>query len=498
VVLVLATIGDSDDLDSLADGSYPAALHRVALRMGSTVTDRLPATGGATHVRLSRSIVSTSAVCSALPLVIIAALADASQAQRLRIYHIDVNQADATLFVSPSGNTMLVDAGTRHDQDEIKAVMDLAGVTDIDHFVCTHYHSDHMGCISKLVEELGIEVGAAYDRGDTAYVSNDIKETGTYRAYQRVIGSRSRHLMRGESIPLDDAMTVRCLAHGGVVLGEEDTVTTGHDENDMSIALVIKYGDFHYFIAGDIETHTEDKIAAEDLVLDVDVYRSSHHGSDTSSSQVFMEDLSPTLVVISNGNDSGYQHPSQSVLDRYAALDDPPVVLQTNKYTSGGAGGNVADAFIADVEQPGDEGTILLTVHECAGSYEVSYRDTSMTFSVKNRFAPAHDVVIESLLPNPVGGSSVERLQEAITLRNDATADITLTEWTLTDTQGRAWTLSEVTVPAGGSATVERRGMPMNMNNNGDRIYLRDSNDDVIDEFAYDEADEGDVIETGH
>jgi competence protein ComEC len=446
----------------------------------------------------NRSIASRFIVKALVVSLALVALSAPSAAQTLRIYHIDVNQADATLFVSPSGNTMLVDAGTRHDRDEIKRVMDLAGVTDIDHFVCTHYHADHMGCIPKLVEDLGIEIGAAYDRGDTAHVLADIKETATYKSYQRIVGPQSRHLMRGESIPLDEAMSVRCLAHGGVVLGEEDPVTTGHNENDMSIALIVKYGGFHYFIGGDVEEHTEKKMAARDLVMDVDVYRSSHHGSDTSSCLEFMQDLSPTLVVISNGNDGGYEHPRQVILDRYAALSDPPVVLQTNKYTKGGEGGNVPDAFIADLEPSGDEGTILLTVSEDASTYEVTYRDTTITFMTTNRLVAAADVVIESLLPDPEGNASVERLEERVTLRNDGNSAVSLTGWTLTDAVERAWTLSGVTIPPGESAVVVRNGMPMNLNNGGDHIYLRDPNDAVIDEFEYGGSSEGDVIETNH
>ncbi|MCK4410035.1 MAG: lamin tail domain-containing protein [Candidatus Eisenbacteria sp.] len=447
---------------------------------------------------LMKSALVTPMAVATLAVLAILVASSLVTAQTLRIYHIDVNQADATLFVSPSGNTMLVDGGTRYDEDEIKAVMHLAGVQDIDHFVCTHYHADHTGSIWKLVEELGVSIGAAYDRGDTAFVSNGIKETGTYRNYQRVIGPMSRQLMRGESIPLDDAMSVRCLAHGGVVLGEEDPPTTGRNENDMSIALIIKYGSFHYFIGGDLEAPTEQKIAARDLVMDVDVYQSNHHGSDTSSSLEFMQDLSPTLIVISNGNDGGYEHPQQSTLDRYASLSGPPTVLQTNRYTEGGSGGNVSDAFIADLEYSGDEGMILVTVDASAGNYQVSYRDTTITFLTTNRLTAVPGLVIESLLPDPEGNATVERRLEEVTLRNSGQSDVSLTGWTLTDKTGRAWTLGGATVHPDESVVIVRNGMPMNLNNRGDRIYLRDRNDSVIDEFEYGRAVEGEPILTGH
>ena len=66
-----------------------------------------------------------------------------AQAQNLRIFHIDVEQADATLIVSPSGDTLLVDSGKNGHGARIKAVMDEAEVNQIDHYVTTHYHEDH-------------------------------------------------------------------------------------------------------------------------------------------------------------------------------------------------------------------------------------------------------------------------------------------------------------------------------------------------------------------
>ena len=71
-------------------------------------------------------------------------------AQTLKIYHIDVEQADATLVISPSGKTLLIDSGKNGYGSRIKAVMKTAGLSRIDHFVCTHYHEDHYGGIDDL------------------------------------------------------------------------------------------------------------------------------------------------------------------------------------------------------------------------------------------------------------------------------------------------------------------------------------------------------------
>ena len=416
-------------------------------------------------------------------------------AQTLRIYHIDVEQGDATLIVTPSGRAMLVDSGNDGHGSRIKAVMDRAGVRQIDLFVNTHYHKDHYGGIDDLVR-LGIPVLESYDRGDKDFLPANKPNEDTFQDYQRAVGEDAIPMRRGMTIALDPAMTVTCISSGGVVVGEANP-TPGIDENDMSVSLFITFGTFKYFIGGDIEKPTEAKIAARDLVQNVDVYHSDHHGSDTSSSRPFMEDLAPRVIIISNGNHGVYKHPRRATLDLYASLSGPPTVFQTNKYLKGGAGGNVPDAFIADPESTDSDGTILVTVDAAAGTYAVSYgSSTSHTFSTKGGSASGTTVVIESSLPNPVGPD--EQLEE-VTLKNKGTGAISLSGWTLRDRSGRTWTLTGLgTLAPGNSRTIRRNGMAMSLNNAGDEIELLDPGNGVHDKFEYTSSAEGIVIQTGH
>lgn len=421
-------------------------------------------------------------------------LASAAGAQTLRIYHIDVEQGDSTLFVSPGGNTMLVDSGKNGHGSRIKAVMDSAGVTKIDYLVTTHYHEDHYGGIDELVENKGVTVTHAYDRGDKAFIPQSKLNGSTYKGYDRAAGSGAEQLTRGETVPLDPSLTVTCISAGGVVLSEEDSIP-GTDENDMSISLLVTYGGFRYFIGGDIEAATESKIAHRDLVKDVDVYQADHHGSDTSSSLAFMQDLKPSVIIISNGNNATYKHPRQVTLDAYAGLNPPPAVFQTNKYLQGGAGGNVPDEFIGDLESSDTDGTVLVTVNGSAGSYTVSYRGLTHTYYVKASPVSAV-VVIESLLPDPEGP---EREMEEVTLRNKDSSQADMTGWTIRDRSGRIWTLGSLgTLSPGQSAAILRHGMPMSLNNAGDEITLLDPNGQQADQFAYTDSQEGVLIQTGH
>lgn len=420
-------------------------------------------------------------------------VAQTATAQSLRIYHIDVEQADATLFVSPGGKTLLVDSGKNGHGPRLKAVMDKANVGTIDFFVNTHYHEDHYGGIDDLVN-LGVTVGKAFDRGDKDELESEKLNEQTFRDYQTAVGDRAEQLARGDSIALDPLMVVICVASGGMVIGEQNP-TMGVDENDMSVALLIEFGDFSYFVGGDIELTTEGKLAERDLVLDVDVYQANHHGSHTSSSFQFMTDLSPTVVIISNGNHGSFKHPRQHTLDTLASLTPPPTVFQTNKYLKGGVGGNVADAFIADLESTDMDGTILVTVDRATGKYSVTYSEEERQFDVKAPPTPTANVVIESLLPDPVGS---DRTFEEVTLKNKGSAAVSLSGWSLRDADNHFVDLSELgSIAAGASLKIVRNGSPLSLNNDGDTIRLLGPNNEQVDSFAYTGSSEGQVIQTG-
>jgi competence protein ComEC len=431
--------------------------------------------------------------------LILAVLALVTQAfgQTLRIYHIDVEQAAATLFVSPSGKTLLIDAGKNGHGLRIKNVMQQAGVTRIDHFVNTHYHEDHYGGIDELAGDPAVTIDKVYDRGEKDELpEEDLNEDG-FKFYQNTVGNRAHHLTRGETIPLDNSMTVTCVASGGVVLGETNPLP-GDSENDKSIALYIQFGNFRCFIGGDIEITTEGKIAARDLVLDVDLYQANHHGSHTSSSVPFMEDLRPTVVVISNGNNARYAHPRLHTLNTFATLTPRPKVFQTNKYLKGGLGGNVADEFVADLESADADGTILTTVNGATGSFTVSYTDASHVFPTKTRGAAEALVVIDSVLPDPAAPEA-DRTDERITVRNKGAVVVSLTGWLLRDRDELAWSLESLgTLAAGESKTIRRNGMALSLNNDGDEISLFGPGNQLRDRFQYAASQPGVSISTGH
>jgi hypothetical protein len=189
-------------------------------------------------------------------------------------------------------------------------------------------------------------------------------------------------------------------------------------------------------------------------------------------------------------------HPRQHTLDTLTSLSPTPTVFQTNKYLKGGAGGNVPDALIADLESTDTDGTILVTVNAEATQYVVAYGEEAHTFPVKTSATPIADVVVESLLPDPIE-SDFEF--EEITLKNKSAAEVSLIGWTLRDKSNHMMDLSPLgSIPAGQSKKIVRNGSPLSLNNDGDTITLLGPSNQEVDSFAYTSSSPGQVIQTGH
>ena len=177
------------------------------------------------------------------------------------------------------------------------------------------------------------------------------------------------------------------IAAGGVVVGET-TPSDADDENDMSVALLINYRGFKAFFGGDIHAHTEEKIAQRDLVLDVDSIKAITTDHTPVSSVAFMNDLKPTVIVLSNGNDANYMHPRLVSLQTYAGLVPATTVFQVNKCFRPAPCANVPDAQIADPETTDTDGTILTTVTGTSNTYTLAYGTTTRTFTIKAPITP--------------------------------------------------------------------------------------------------------------
>ncbi len=307
----------------------------------------------------------------------------------LEIHCIDVGQGDCTLIVSPTGGTFLFDAGPNgKGTSTVMPYLQGLGLTALDYVACSHYHADHIGGLDEVVNSLGIDSirVAALDRG-WSYT------TATYTSYAAAVAAKRTTILDGQVVDLGGGVTVTCVGVNGN--GQlSPPFDDKYDENDLCVALLVEYGDFDFFVAGDLSGSNssyyhdiETSIASE--VGDIDVYEVDHHGSASNSNETFISALEPEVSVISVGNNS-YGHPTQTVIDRLVNHDS--YIYQTEL----GSGGTIPSGKGEVVG-----GHVVISVN--GGTYTVDGDSYNMA-------GAGVDIVLEGLdlraYPNPFATST--------------------------------------------------------------------------------------------
>ncbi len=287
----------------------------------------------------------------------------------LEIYVVDVEGGEATLFIGPSGESLLVDTGWPgfggRDADRIAAAARQAGVEQIDYLLVTHFHTDHMGGAVQLAERLPvrhfIDHGETVDREqrwlDRFQVYADLRGGGVHRAVQPgdelPLGGMEVVIIASDGgvldTPLDGAGAANPFCDGFTFQGEEITSRYGNAEDDQSIAMFIRFGDFRTVIMGDLNWNREHPLMCPDnKVGAADLYLVSHHGSETSGSEALVHALAPRAAIMNNGPRKGGAVQTFEILGAADGLED----LWLNHYSiPAGDAHNPPERFIANLEE---------------------------------------------------------------------------------------------------------------------------------------------------
>ena len=239
----------------------------------------------------------------------------ASEGQ-LVVAFLNIGQGDAMYIEAPNGNQMLIDGGSgRQVLAELGSVMPFAD-RSIDVVVGTHPDADHVGGLIPVLDRY--TVSAILEPGSHA-------DTMTYRALEAEIQNKKipRILARrGMVIDLGAGVTFTILY--------PDRDTAGMETNESSIVGQLRYGSTTVLLTGDAPQSVERRLIARDGErLRSTVLKPGHHGSRTSTSDVFVQRVGPQLAVISAGEANRYGHPHAEVLtilQKYGVL-----VLRTDK-----------------------------------------------------------------------------------------------------------------------------------------------------------------------
>jgi len=268
-----------------------------------------------------------------------------AQSPHLDIYWIDVEGGAATLVVSPSGESMLVDTGyavADRDPKRIAAVAQQAGLKKIDYVVISHFHSDHVGGVPGLAKL--IPIGKFYDRGDEGIeqVNQPLLD-----AYKAAAGANRTIVKAGDMIPLKGAR-VEVIASNGNVLAKPlkgsgpnslcanaENKEYGQPENSRMVGVLLSYGKFKFMDSGDLDWEKEMELACPVNKLGtVTVYQTDRHGTfDGAGAPAFLYAIRPQIIVVNNGPHKGMgeKHEGKSGTS-YPPAVPPPAGKQWDPY----------------------------------------------------------------------------------------------------------------------------------------------------------------------
>jgi beta-lactamase superfamily II metal-dependent hydrolase len=324
--------------------------------------------------------------------------AEKTKTRSLQIYWVDVEGGGATLIVTPSGESVLVDAGYPGGRDTgriLKVVKEVAGLDRIDHLVVTHYHIDHFGGVAELaallpigtVYEHGIESAPEAERADPALDAYRAAKVG-----RRVVVKPGDEVMLAQ-IPGMPSLRIQFLgARQHFVAADSaapNAACTGATEkepdrsdNANSVVLRLDYGRFAFFDGGDLTWNVEAQLVCpSDRVGPVDVYQSDHHGLDQSNNPVLLNTLRPTVVVFNNGPRKGGEKGSVGAVTALASVEG---VYQVHKNVREGAL-NTGPDRIANLEEGSSANYVMLSVDASGKSYTVSVPSTHHQRSYKTK-----------------------------------------------------------------------------------------------------------------
>ena len=228
------------------------------------------------------------------------------------IKFMDVGQGDGAIIYS-NGYCAVIDMGEAVAAKDVLADLNRLNVKQIDMLIASHYHTDHIGSVEAIAAKypiknmLGPEVTKYNIKLAKSAKESVLKQGGSF--YEGIYGLN-------------------------FTLGEFKITVLGYcnstDENERSLYIMAEIDDVKFLFTGDGEKLAEEKLLDRTKLIDCDVLKVAHHGSNTSSSLDFLKEITPDVAVISCGYKNKYGHPHKSTLDNLKSVDAKIYRTDTN------------------------------------------------------------------------------------------------------------------------------------------------------------------------
>lgn len=223
----------------------------------------------------------------------------------LKVHFIDVGQADCIFIELPNNEEVLIDAGNTGDAETIINYIENLNIDDIEYFIITHPHEDHMGSAAEIINNISIE---------KVYVPDITADTKFYRNTMAAVENNDVILIKakaGLTILETPEISFKVLAPSSMYYSEM---------NEYSLVTKLIYNDSSFLFTGDAESVSELEMIRKGYDLDSDLLKVGHHGGRTSSSMDFLNAVTPEYAVIPSEKDNSYGHPHKETLQRLTTI----------------------------------------------------------------------------------------------------------------------------------------------------------------------------------
>ncbi|HLW67049.1 MAG TPA: MBL fold metallo-hydrolase [Gemmataceae bacterium] len=331
------------------------------------------------------------------------AAACAEDKRGLEIYFIDTEGGAATLIVTPTGESVLIDSGNpgKRDAERIfKVASERAKPTQIDHHIITHWHLDHYGGVERLAALIPIR--HYYHHGIPETLAEDpMNFPLLIRAFKQACSGKESRLKPGDTVALKSApggpaLELFCLCGHGEVIADKpgaavNPIAAEHkpqpedkSDNAKSLGFLLKYGGFRFLDLGDLTWNIEYKLVSpSDKIGPVDVYQVTHHGLEISNNPVLIRTVQPRVAVCNNGPRKG-GHPQ--VIATLRRLPEVPTIYQLHRNVTSEPSENTDPDLIANNDEQNCKGEpIIVKVAPDAKTYMVTVGSSNKSKKFETR-----------------------------------------------------------------------------------------------------------------